>query len=179
MLSSASDWLRHLVVLVLLAVFLDAALPSGATQKYVRAVLSLIVMLSLLQPLQALVRANLNFSELAAQIGQPSTAAASEGIGSGAGLRQYRVDLAAAIRSGVQSAVGVTLSGIQILTSDQNGAPVVSGVQAQVDTGLGGRGNPNPQAVREAQAEIAVMLGLPPSRISLSVPGAQTPAGRG
>ena len=54
MLEAVSGWLRHIVVLVLFAAILDMILPSSTMQKYVRAVIGLVIVLALVLPIRAL-----------------------------------------------------------------------------------------------------------------------------
>lgn len=55
MLAALSSWLRHMVVLVLFAAVLDLVLPTSAMQRYVRMILGLVIVLSLLLPIRSLV----------------------------------------------------------------------------------------------------------------------------
>ncbi|WP_426453400.1 stage III sporulation protein AF [Paenibacillus sp. S-38] len=49
-----SGWLRSVILVILLATFVDLLLPNAAMQRYVRTVISLFLLLTLLQPLLSL-----------------------------------------------------------------------------------------------------------------------------
>jgi stage III sporulation protein AF len=57
-MSWLGEWLRHLVMVVLLAAFVDLILPSRSMERYVRLVLSLLVLLALISPIAQLLRSN-------------------------------------------------------------------------------------------------------------------------
>lgn len=57
-MSWLGEWLRHLVMVVLLAAFVDMILPSRSMERYVRLVLSLLVLLALISPIVQLLRSN-------------------------------------------------------------------------------------------------------------------------
>ncbi|MFM9279075.1 stage III sporulation protein AF [Paenibacillus jiagnxiensis] len=57
-MSWLGEWLRHLVMVVLLAAFVDLILPSRSMERYVRLVLSLLVLLALISPIAQLLRGN-------------------------------------------------------------------------------------------------------------------------
>ncbi|WP_232696090.1 stage III sporulation protein AF [Brevibacillus daliensis] len=60
-------WLRKVILLVLLAAFLDLILPNTKLQSYVKMVMGLIIILTIMQPLFSLM--NVKQEELAAKIG--------------------------------------------------------------------------------------------------------------
>lgn len=169
MLTAASDWLRHLVVLILLAVFLEVVLPGGTMQKYVRTVLALIIMMSMLQPLAALFRAHLNPAAIESAVEGPLFTSAGSGR-EGAGLAIFRRDLADSIAAGVQGALGIRLQNVQIATEVKpDGTPIVMGVTAFVAVGPGIKNAS--LAAREAKAQIALTLGLAPTAVTVYFPG--------
>ncbi|MFB5268374.1 stage III sporulation protein AF [Paenibacillus enshidis] len=57
-MSWLGEWLRHLVMIVLLAAFVDLILPSRSMERYVRLVLSLLILLTLISPIAQLLRGN-------------------------------------------------------------------------------------------------------------------------
>ncbi|GIQ70688.1 stage III sporulation protein AF [Xylanibacillus composti] len=56
MIAWLSEWLKEIVVIVLLAVFVDLVLPNRSMQRYVKVVLSLLILLAILSPLVELLR---------------------------------------------------------------------------------------------------------------------------
>jgi stage III sporulation protein AF len=49
-----SDWLKSIIIVILLATFVDILLPSQTMQRYVKTVISLFILLTLLQPVFSL-----------------------------------------------------------------------------------------------------------------------------
>lgn len=56
MIAWLSEWLKEIVMIVLLAVFVDLILPNRSMQRYVKVVLSLLILLAILSPLVELLR---------------------------------------------------------------------------------------------------------------------------
>jgi stage III sporulation protein AF len=63
-------WLKKIILLVLLATFLDLLLPSNTYSKYVKLVMGLLILLSLLSPLLELFRQDVSFAQLSFAIGE-------------------------------------------------------------------------------------------------------------
>ncbi|MDP4096745.1 stage III sporulation protein AF [Paenibacillus sp. P96] len=57
-MSWLGEWLRHLVMIVLMAAFVDLILPSRTMERYVRLVLSLLILLALISPIAQLLRSS-------------------------------------------------------------------------------------------------------------------------
>lgn len=169
MVAAVSVWLKHLAVLLLLAVFLEAALPEGATQKYVRLALGLVVVLAMLSPLRALVGSGFAAGKFEAILTGPLTVASALGGGSAAGA-EYRADLAAGLRANLSGSLGIGLGAVQIITAeDGNEAlPVVTGVRATL--GPGPPEGTRSQAL-EAKYALAAALGLSAESVSVWYPG--------
>ncbi|MEC0124223.1 stage III sporulation protein AF [Paenibacillus pabuli] len=53
-----SSWLRELIMIVLLATFVDMLLPNRSMERYVKLVLSLLILLTLLSPITKLLRSD-------------------------------------------------------------------------------------------------------------------------
>ncbi len=49
-----SNWLQELIMIVLLATFVDMLLPNRSMERYVKLVLSLLILLTLLSPITKL-----------------------------------------------------------------------------------------------------------------------------
>ena len=54
-----SDWLRDIVLIILLAAFVDLLIPNNTLQRYVKVVVSLIILLTVLSPVISLIKADL------------------------------------------------------------------------------------------------------------------------
>lgn len=59
------DWLKQIILLVLVATFLDMILPSNALEKYVKLVMGLLIILAILSPIFKLLSEQLDLSSLA------------------------------------------------------------------------------------------------------------------
>ncbi len=56
MIAWLSDWLSQIILVILLATFVELILPSSMMQKYVRVVLSLLILMTLLHPMVSLIQ---------------------------------------------------------------------------------------------------------------------------
>ena len=63
-----NELLRHIVILVVLAAFLDLLLPKDGFQRYVKLVVSLFIILALLQPIVQIVRGDMQIIESIEQL---------------------------------------------------------------------------------------------------------------
>lgn len=59
MTSWLSDWLRDIVLIILLATFVDLLIPNNSLQRYVKVVVSLIIMLTILSPVISFLKGDL------------------------------------------------------------------------------------------------------------------------
>ncbi|MHB1683144.1 MAG: stage III sporulation protein AF [Bacilli bacterium] len=158
MIGALSDWLRHLVIVILLAVFLDYALPSNAMQKYVRMVLGLVVMLTMVDPLRVLVATHFNLEATAARLAGPVFQSAqfvgvggAGGAGSGTG-GVFRTDLAATLRQEILQLQGVNVQSVQVITSQGvDGAQSVTAVTVDL-------GAVKPAVAASVQAQVATSV---------------------
>ncbi|MBN6186021.1 stage III sporulation protein AF [Aneurinibacillus sp. BA2021] len=70
-------WLKKIILLVLLATFLDLLLPNGAYSKYVRLVMGLLILLALLSPVLDVFRTDISLAQLSFSAGDTGTKNAS------------------------------------------------------------------------------------------------------
>lgn len=61
MMQWIGDWLREIVLVILLAAFIDLMLPNSTMQRYVKVVISLFVLLTILSPIIQLFKSDLDF----------------------------------------------------------------------------------------------------------------------
>ncbi len=171
MISALSDWLKHLVVLILLAVFLDMVLPNTSMQRYVRTVLGLVVMLAMLAPLRALISTHLNLGLLESQISGPIVMTSQSVSQAQASVQTFRHDLAKTLANEVQQTFDVSLVQVSVQTIVKaDGTPIVTGVLATMST----VGVTHPTQVANAvKAQIAALLGLQPASVTINYPGFQ------
>jgi len=66
-------WLKKIILLVLLATFLDLLLPSGTYSKYVKLVMGLLILLALLSPILNLFRKDIPLAQLSYAVGENAT----------------------------------------------------------------------------------------------------------
>ena len=167
MISAFSAWLRHLVVLILLAVLLDALLPRSAIQRYARTVIGLVVVLALLNPLRSLAAAGLNVGSFEQMLSGPML---NQSTAPGVSDAAFRAELESALRAGVQATLGVTLADVQVtIVAKADGTPVVTSVQADASEGPAGVATATEAAA--VRVEIADQLGLSPQQVSVVYPG--------
>jgi len=94
-----SAWLKTVIIVILFAAFVDLLLPSSKMQRYVKTVLSLFILLTLLSPVLELLRGNWNVEKLLADAEREQAAAAAEVLGRGGGSASD-VSLQAVAREG-------------------------------------------------------------------------------
>ncbi len=148
-------WARSLVAILLLAGVAELLLPSGTMKGYARALLGLLVLLAMLQPLVGLLHGDLrldltDFPALGAQVGRAQTSAAES-----AALKAYEelvADQAARIAEqvpGVQSASATVTFG-----PVSDGGPAVQGAAVDVQPSAAGltQGAALQENVRQAVA---------------------------
>ncbi len=173
MIGALSEWLRHLVIVILLAVFLDLALPSNVMQKYVRTVLGLVVMLTMLDPLRVLVATHFNLEAAAARLTGPVFPSA-QFVGAGAAASgsgtagAFQADLAATLRQEILQLQGVSVQSVQVMTSPGvGGATLVTAVTVVI-------GTVKPAVASAVQAQVAESLGLASGAVRVIYTGGQT-----
>ncbi len=65
MIELLSGWLKQIVILVMIAAFIDLLLPNNAMERYVKLVMGLLIILAILSPIFQLLREDLDLSRLA------------------------------------------------------------------------------------------------------------------
>ncbi|WP_028775623.1 stage III sporulation protein AF [Shimazuella kribbensis] len=61
-----SDWIRQIILIIFIATFIDLLLPSSSLERYVKLIMGLIIVVSILQPVLQLVLREDKWSELSA-----------------------------------------------------------------------------------------------------------------
>jgi stage III sporulation protein AF len=126
-------WLKKIILLVLLAAFLDLILPSTSLQRYVKMVMGLIILLTILSPVFTLF--NLSQEELALRLGryqeQLNKPADEEWKRIASRLLGHRdrqvqtyveTQVETAVRSHVQETFGVALRSVEVKIDNENSA---------------------------------------------------------
>lgn len=67
-MEALGEWLRQIILVVLLATFIDLLLPNRTMQRYVRLVVSLFILMTILSPVLQLLGSNANLRLLAATV---------------------------------------------------------------------------------------------------------------
>jgi stage III sporulation protein AF len=65
MIEWISDWLKQIIILVLIATFIDLLLPNNALDRYVKLVMGLLIIMAILTPIFQLLTQDLDLSALA------------------------------------------------------------------------------------------------------------------
>ncbi|MDR1701756.1 MAG: stage III sporulation protein AF [Sporomusaceae bacterium] len=112
MIAAITEWIRGIIFVVLFAAFLDLLLPNSSMQKFVRVIMGLFIMLSVLNPVLNFLETNQNNTELPAvtlKAPDASSALAQKTLLRREQLtREYYVkDLARQIRATVLAVEGV------------------------------------------------------------------------
>ncbi|RAL26569.1 stage III sporulation protein AF [Thermoflavimicrobium daqui] len=63
-----TDWIKQIILLVLIATFLDLLLPNHSMERYVKLVMGLIIIMAILSPIFKLIKNDLNLANLATTI---------------------------------------------------------------------------------------------------------------
>lgn len=135
-MNGLGEWLKQLVIIVLLAAFADLLLPTRSMQKYVRMVMGLAIIAAMLQPIVPLL--SRNWSDQAASTAAnellPSGGTSAEGAAQAGSLRALTTDikrqteqtaehlLATRLRGEVQALYPVSVSSIDVSGVDKSGS---------------------------------------------------------
>ncbi len=68
MIESLSLWLQKIILLILIATFLDMLLPNSSMQRYVKLVMGLIILLSIITPIMQIFQKDLSTEKIAMRI---------------------------------------------------------------------------------------------------------------
>ncbi len=64
MIAFLSNWLKEIVLLILIATFMDLLLPNRSMERYVKLVMGLVIILAILTPIISLLNKNVDLSKL-------------------------------------------------------------------------------------------------------------------
>lgn len=143
MIEWLSDWIKQIVILVLIATFLDLLLPNNALERYVKLVMGLLIILAMLVPIFDLLQRDWDFSDFTVERAartdrlDPLHKIKQDGetlAGTREGLAREEVEqqLAASIRSAVSEQFKLEVGSVNLqFQVDANG--VVKGIdQVQI-----------------------------------------------
>lgn len=80
-MDTLAEWLKQIILVVLLATFIDLLLPNSTMQRYVKLVVSLFILMTILTPVMNLLGSNANLRMLAASVDDWSAEGTPSGIG--------------------------------------------------------------------------------------------------
>jgi stage III sporulation protein AF len=72
MIQWLSEWLKEIILVILLATFVDLLLPNSSMQRYVKVVVSLFILLTILSPLITLLKVDFNEDIFRSSIERPN-----------------------------------------------------------------------------------------------------------
>ncbi len=165
-------WVRQLAAVVLLAGMVETLLPSGGLRGYARALLSLLVLLVVLQPVAGFAEGRLRLSlpglaggarPVAVPVGAATTQAAQAAAATYEDMVTQGAQALAAGLPGVLSArVALSFSPVQA-----GGLPAVR--LASISVTPGGVAIPDQTLAAQVRAALAAGLGLSPAGVAVSV----------
>jgi stage III sporulation protein AF len=150
-------WLKSVIMVIMLATFVDLLLPSNTMHRYVKTVMSLFVLLTLLTPVMQLFKKNWNMDELirsAEKKQNETTMLASSGgknlmksldditkeaqklkaEGQKQSQQMIQAQLAALMKEDLQKQTDFGVQDVQVLAQfDNNGKPSISRVKVTLD----------------------------------------------
>ncbi|MCY0869594.1 MAG: stage III sporulation protein AF [Firmicutes bacterium] len=160
MIAAISQWILHIVTLLLLGILLDAVLPQSGVRKYARVVISLLIVLALLAPVRALLSAAQYPERYAQRLSGPlaPTSAAVAGIADA----EYRVDLARAVTLQVADETGIEPLSVQVETTPlADGGEQIANIDIALPPGASSQAH-------QVTLLVAATLGLSLTRIHVS-----------
>lgn len=137
-------WLRELILVVLMAAFVEMLLPSKSMERYARLVLSLLVLLTMLSPIVSLLKGDASKELSLAMEQQDKSGGLLSGAGSGTGSLEKILANGRMLAAGTREQ-SLKLAAQEIVGQMQDqiaGATGVRGANVTVTLGMG----PNPNA---------------------------------
>ncbi len=144
------DWLRELILVVLLAAFVEMLLPSKSMERYARLVLSLLVLLTMLSPIVSMLKGDATGALSLAMDQQEQDGSVLTGAGKGAGslekiLADGRMLAAGAQEQSLKLAAGEVAGQMRDQIAGSTG---LQGAKVTVKLGMGSAsGSPGDEAV--------------------------------
>lgn len=135
MMAEITAWVKSIVMVVLFATFLEFLLPASSMQRFVRVIMGLFIMLSILNPLINVLHSQI-LPEPVAVFGNPARATEIERVSQDAskGRSQlthdmYRKDLAKQIRALVMAIEGIAEVRVAVDTNDEEGSKNIGAIK--------------------------------------------------
>lgn len=144
------DWLRELILVVLLAAFVEMLLPSKSMERYARLVLSLLVLLTLLSPIVSMLKGDATGALSLAMNQQEQQGGVLTGAGKGAGSLEKILADGRMLAAGAQEqSLKLAAEEVAGQMRDQiAGSTGLQGTKVTVELGMGSAsGSPGDEAV--------------------------------
>ncbi len=147
MISALNDWVKTIILVVLFASFLELLLPASSMQRFVRVIMGLLVMLTMLNPVVEFIQSRSTPQEIPALGGRiiagPGPAqggAVPTGDKSKLAVELYKKDLARQIRAVVLAMDGVADAqvAVQLKNDTDGGSAALEMIKISVRPGQSG-----------------------------------------
>lgn len=174
MLSFLREWIQEIVVLLVLATFIDLALPSSSLKKYVDYAVGLILLLLLLSPIMRLMAQDIDISAMLAFSEQyAGRVVVTEPLSDNSSWLAYQLVLEERVRQLVQESEGVRSVNAQV-TVDKNSASSSYGnpTDIVVEVKLAQRGLSQDQCDRlktELECRLRTTYGLEKAQVRIYI----------
>lgn len=145
MINWLSTWLQEIILIILLAVFIDLLLPNSSMQRYVKVVISLFILLAILSPIINLLRSDINLNSLSIPTGasneiQSVNAIMKEGERISSLNEQYSIEIIEEqIAEQIKTQLSQTLDesiyqvSVKAQTGDAANAPQITHIQVALE----------------------------------------------
>ncbi|MFT9848052.1 stage III sporulation protein AF [Aneurinibacillus sp. REN35] len=171
-------WLKKIILLVLLATFLDLLLPNGAYSKYVKLVMGLLILLALLSPVLDLFRKDISLAQLTFSAGDKVTKESNPDFArveslakrlaeqNDAEARRYvQTQISELIKKQVEANYGVKVENVQVKVhaQDQTAKQPIVGIEvvlAQKKTDAEAKGQSSERVAVEPMEPVQIEIAL-------------------
>lgn len=151
MIEWLSDWLKQIILVILIAAFADLLLPNNALQRYIKLIVSLFILMTILSPVVQLLRGDWSGKLSAAVQEQTVAASGSEGergqlneiLQAGARIKAdterksrewVESKLAETAKSMIEQQNGLTVRRVQVKTAmDEQGQPQIGTISVVLE----------------------------------------------
>ncbi|HEX7056269.1 MAG TPA: stage III sporulation protein AF [Bacilli bacterium] len=183
MIAWLGEWLRDVVLVILLAAFVDLLLPNSSMQRYVKVVISLFILLTVLTPVvHALFRVDLQKLTVAAFSAQPgmldsgadfqpleSILAKGEALRKQEEAKAWQMveqELSARIAKQIEAAFPVEVTAAEATVAEENNEPAITGLRISL---IPRTGQTQAQDAETEKSKQSTMRKVEPVRIQIKL----------
>lgn len=157
MIETLSLWLQKIILLILIATFLDMLLPNSSMQRYVKLVMGLIILLSIIAPIMQIFQKDLSAEKIAMRIMNMSSGTGQDWndlkqLGEKLmkqndeeAIQFVKGQMESLVRTKVEEQYGVRVQSVEISLKKEmdkeQAYPVISSVQLILDKDIQGTGH--------------------------------------